>query len=139
MEGISFRTGRRSDLTGEDGTIGQRVAAREIRGVATLDLYAVRDDERVVEGVIDIVIDIMFGRTRRRVPVEILIAGSTKRIIALEPYLNRPMFIRLIRYIRTRLAFVIFSQGHQVVFVSSCGIKYQLQLLLTSCVLRRIS
>ena len=49
------------------------------------------------------------------------------------------MFIRLIRYIRTRLALVIFSQGHQVVFVSSRGIKNQLQLLLTSCVLRRIS
>ena len=139
MEGISFRTGRRSDLTGEDGTIGQRVAAREIRSISALNLYAVRDDERVVERIIHIVIVIMFGRTRRCVPVGILAADGTVRIIALQPYFYIPVFIRLIRHIRTCLAFVIFSQGHQVVFVSSCGIKNQLQFLLTSCVLRRIS
>ena len=32
MEGISFRTGRRCDLTGEDGTIGQRVTLVFYRG-----------------------------------------------------------------------------------------------------------
>ena len=85
MEGISLRTGRRSDLTGEDGTIGQRVAAREIRSISALNLYAVRDDERVVERIIHIVIVIMFGRTRRRVPVVILAADGAVRIIALEP------------------------------------------------------
>ena len=87
VEGISFRAGRRSDLTGEDGTIGQRVAAREIRGVATFDLYAVRDNKRIVEGVIHIVIDIMLSRTRRRVPVVVLAAEGTVLIIALEPNL----------------------------------------------------
>jgi hypothetical protein len=71
MEGISFRAGRRSDLTGEDGTIGQRVAVidelcagtiqhycsvfdiMEVAGlIATLDLNTMRDDKGVVQRIV---------------------------------------------------------------------------------------
>ena len=87
VEYISFGTGGRFDSTGEDGTIGQRVASREIRSISALHLHAVWDDERIVEGVIDVVIYVMFSRTRRRVPFGILAADGAVRIIALEPNL----------------------------------------------------
>ena len=80
-----------------------------------------RNNERIIQRIIDIGIHIMLGRTRRRVPIVEVAADRTIGIIALQPNFYGPSRVRFTcnrgRRHKTRTV-------HKVIFVSSCCIEY---------------
>ena len=83
MEALTCSTGVGGDLTGQNGTISQRITivnylsaflTIESGLITTHQMYTVRNNKRVIQGIILVVYVFMFGRTRRSVPFYIFVA-----------------------------------------------------------------
>ena len=110
---------------------------------STLHHDTVRHDERIVERVVVITDSTIFRRARRRILGIRLIRSTRTDRVALQPYLYRPVFVRLLSLERVyrfvSLAFVIGRISHEVVLVSSGGIEHELQFLQAGSIVRRTS
>ena len=71
------------------------------------DLNTMRNDERVVNRIIVVVRDTMFGRTSRRIIIRWFFKRGTTCSVTIQPYFDRPVFIGLVSNVCTGCAFII--------------------------------